>query len=108
MADSADVIAGEAGLLKVSGDLNFTSILSLRKKGEKLIAASPDEVEIDFSGVNASGSAAVSLMMCWLRTACRLDKAIHFSNVPDPLERVIAVSGLSGHISFERPHHCCE
>lgn len=105
---SAEITASEPGKLNVSGDLNFSTILRLRRTGEQLIAKGPDVIEVDFSGVHASGSAAVSLMMCWLRAACRSDKSIHFSGVPDLLERIIAVSGLSGHLSFERPHHCCE
>ena len=105
---SAEITVLESGKLKVSGDLNFSTILPLRRKGEQLITQGPGVVEVDFSGVHASGSAAVSLMMCWLRAACRSDKAIHFSNVPDLLERIIAVSGLAGHLSFERPLHCCE
>lgn len=105
---SADITASEPGRLQVRGDLNFSTILPLRRKGKQLIVQGPDVIEVDFSGVHASGSAAVSLMMCWLREACRSDKSIHFSGVPDLLERIIAVSGLSGHLSFERPHHCCE
>lgn len=100
---SAEISASEPGKLQVSGELNFTTLLSLRRKGEQLIAKGPDVIEVDFSGVHASGSGAVSLMMCWLRAACRSGKTLHFSGVPDLLERIIAVSGLSGHLSLESP-----
>ncbi|OOV86492.1 STAS domain-containing protein [Oceanospirillum linum] len=104
----ATIVTSPSGVLQVSGVLDFSTILPLRKQGELLIVEGPESIEVDFSGVHASGSAAVSLMMCWLRAACRADKAIHFTGVPDLLERIIAVSGLSGHLSFERPHRCCE
>lgn len=102
---AAEIVAETPGYLRVSGELNFDTVLGLRHKGEALIAAAPDTVEVDFSGVYASGSAAVSLMMCWLRAACNADKTIRFSGVPVLLERIIRVSGLSGHLFLDSSPH---
>lgn len=102
----ADVIVQSDGVLRVQGDLNFTTVLGVRRTGEKLIANATGSIEVDFSGVHDSGSAAVSLIMCWLRAACRADKSICFTGLPDLLKRIIAVSGLSEHLVFDQPHHC--
>lgn len=106
MSQQAQVDAVAPGQLKVQGELDFSTVLKVRRAGEQLIAVGPETIEVDFSGVHASGSAAVSLMMCWLRAACRDSKAIHFTGLPEPLQRVIAVSGLSEHLSFDHPCHC--
>ena len=98
MSSSAEIRSVGPDDIRVSGDLNFTSVLGLRYQGELLIAEAPGSLSVDFSGVNSSGSAAVSLMMCWLRTARAQGKTVRFTGVPELLQRIIAVSGLAEHL----------
>lgn len=100
MAGSAEISEAGNGRLHVSGTLNFATVLPLRRKGEQMIARSAQQVEIDFSAVEASGSAAVSLMMCWLRSAARDGRQLHFCGLPPLLKQIISVSGLAGHPAF--------
>lgn len=90
------------GQLKVSGPLDFGTVVPVRKQGENLILSGPDEIEVDFSGVTRSGSPAVSLMLCWLRTANQSGKTICYTGVPDILQNIIEVSGLQALLALDQ------
>ncbi|MBB1485712.1 STAS domain-containing protein [Oceanospirillum sediminis] len=87
--------------LQVSGVLDFNTVAEVRRQGEILIQSGPEAIEIDFSGVSRSGSPAVSVMMCWLRTARASDKQIRYTGVPDILQNIIDVSGLRELLSLD-------
>lgn len=99
---SAQIDTDSRGVLCVTGELNYTSVLAVRARGEQLIAGASEAVQVDFSGVRASGSVAVSLMMCWLRAAAKAGNEIEFIGVPELLSRIIAVSGLEGHLPVQQ------
>lgn len=99
---STRITAQQSSHLLVSGVLDFSGVLLVREAGEGLIRQAPEQVVIDFSGVERAGSAAVSLMMCWLRTACRERKSIRFIQVPELLQKIIAVSGLTENLFIDQ------
>ncbi|OPX54936.1 phospholipid transport system transporter-binding protein [Oceanospirillum multiglobuliferum] len=96
------IIALQPNHLLVSGDLDFSGVLLVRSSGEALIRQAPEEVVIDFSGVERAGSAAVSLMMCWLRTACQEKRQIRFTQLPELLKKIITVSGLTENLFIDQ------
>lgn len=80
--------------LQVSGGLGFDNALALKTQGESLINSAAEAVEIDFSGVTRSGSAALTLLCSWMRHAEQLEKSIIFTHLPADLMGVARVSGV--------------
>ncbi len=53
-------------------------------------------LEIDVSGIEASNSIVLSLMLAWLRQARHLEKDLKFKNIGAPLSELIRFTGLDG------------
>lgn len=92
---SARVQQGEQDVLEVYGVVDFDSVLTLRQAGEGFISTSEGHPKFDLSGLDGSGSVAVSLLLSWLRYATKLDKTIRLAALPEKLKKIIAVSGLN-------------
>ncbi len=61
---------GEAGVLMLSGVLDYRTGPALRKEGQALIkSVSAAEVVIDCSAVQKSSSVGLSLLLCFMRDA---------------------------------------
>jgi phospholipid transport system transporter-binding protein len=69
--------------LHVSGRLTMDTVAALYGTG--LQPDGDGALEIDFAKVEAVDSAAVSLMLCWLRRAQEKHVSLRFSNLPDNL-----------------------
>lgn len=80
--------------LQVVGELDFDNALTLKKLGESLINRAGETLEIDFSQVTRSGSAALTLLCNWMRHAEELEKSIAFTHLPADLMGVAQVSGV--------------
>lgn len=80
--------------LQVVGELSFDNALTLKKLGESLINRAAETIEIDFSQVTRSGSAALTLLCSWMRHAEELGKNIIFTHLPTDLTGVAQVSGI--------------
>lgn len=57
------------------------------------------EVAVDFGGVTEVDSAAVSLMLNWLREGSKRGRQFHFTNLPESLKSLAAVYGVLDLIS---------
>lgn len=82
------------GHLRVSGELNFDSVVMLREKGAALLKEADSKCEIDLSGVTRAGSAGVSLLLSWLRCAAAREIELVYSHLPADLLGVARVSGI--------------
>ena len=80
--------------LQVSGCIGFDNALDLKQQGERLISKAADHCQIDFSEVSRAGSAALTLLFCWVRHAANLRKTVEFTNLPEDLLGVAKVSGV--------------
>lgn len=81
----------------VSGDVTMDNVNTLL--GEGVRAIRDGSVELDFAQVEKMDSAAVSLMLVWLREAQRSKASLRFINVPDnmlSLARMYGVAGMLG------------
>lgn len=81
-------------ILKISGDINFVSVIGWKTEGEKSIAAS-SAVVFDFAQVTRTNSAGLTLMLTWLRYAMQLNKKIDFVNLPSSLRTIAKVCDLT-------------
>lgn len=88
------VVQGQA--LTASGEADFDVAANLAAAGREWLGAqaSGSVVRFDLSGVNRASSAAISVMLEWLRCAreCRLEvEAVRLS---EPLARVTSLAGI--------------
>ncbi|MCF7980708.1 MAG: STAS domain-containing protein [Pseudomonadales bacterium] len=79
---------------KVSGELAFANVVAIRDQGIVLLDKADSDVEISLAGVTRAGSAAVSLLLSWLRFAAEKEINLVFSHLPADLDGVARVSGI--------------
>lgn len=77
------MIEREGDQVRVSGRLTMETVAVLY--GTDLHPDGDGALEVDFTQVEAVDSAAVSLMLCWLRRAHEQRVELRFSNLPDNL-----------------------
>lgn len=94
--NSAATITLENDRLLVTGDLDFTSVVSLWNTSLSLLQNCKD-LNFDFSRVTSSNSAGLALLVEWVKLANKQHKKIHFHNIPPQLISIAAVGGV-GHI----------
>jgi phospholipid transport system transporter-binding protein len=80
--------------IAITGDLIFSTIVSLRKDVESAIKNSGSECVLDFSQVKRVDSSSVSLCLCCLRLAKQLKKTVHFTHLPADINAIAHLVGL--------------
>ncbi len=92
--ERANVVLKPDGAIAVSGEVSFNNVVFLKNAGEPLIDGIKGEVVVDMSAVDRAGSAAISLLLSWLRYCQFTSKEIIFRNLPDDLMGLAMVSGV--------------
>lgn len=82
------------GQLSLSGRLTSETVPALEPQGHELITAQHDYYEIDLAEVTFGSSAAVALMLSWLRLAHAAQVEIVFKNLPQGMRGLVRVSKL--------------
>ncbi len=82
--------AGEDRYL-VSGSLLFQTVAEARMLGMRLLSER-ERLVLDLSGVVQSDSAALALLIEWMREARRRGTGVHFENVPSQLQAIARAS----------------
>lgn len=80
-----------AGCFRVEGALTFDTVTDAAVTSQKLFA-DYQAIELDLSGVTASDSAGLALLIEWISRAQRRDCRLSYSHVP---EQVMAVARIS-------------
>ncbi len=86
--------------IAISGNMVFETAIVLRREGEGLLPSMGENITVDLSQVGRVGSVGISVLMCWMRMAQVLGKAIKFVNAPDDMLDVSRVSSVDGVIPF--------
>jgi phospholipid transport system transporter-binding protein len=94
------MIQREDGRLRVSGRLTMETAAALFKDG--LRPNGQTALVVDMAGVEAVDSAAVSLMLSWLREAGRSGVSLSFCNVPDNLLSLAHLYGVAESLPVRR------
>ena len=97
----AAIRRGADDRLVVEGELDFTTVVALLGDAQPLLEAGTD-VRIDLQGITRSDSAGLALLIEWMRTAQRLDKAIQFLNIPPQMLDIARVSSLDQVLPLSR------
>jgi len=84
-----------SGQYRLTGDLDFTSVVPLVLEGERVFAASP-RVRIDLQGVGQANSAGLALLLEWVQQAKRRDQHLELVNLPESLARIARITNLAG------------
>lgn len=87
------MISREGDRLQVSGRLTMETVTALYDAG--LQPNGGGVLEIDLGKVEAVDSAAVSLLLSWLRRAQRNNVTLSFANVPDNLLSLANLYGVA-------------
>ena len=87
------MITRDGDRLQVSGSLTMETVASLFNAG--LHPDGDGALVVDLAQVEAVDSAAVSLLLSWLRRAQRDRLALSFANVPDNLLSLARLYGVS-------------
>ncbi len=82
------------GHLSLSGRLTSDTVPALEPQGSELITTQHDCYEIDLAEVTFGSSAAVALMLAWLRSARAAQVKITFKNLPQGMRGLVRVSKL--------------
>lgn len=96
---TADVIRREGGELSVEGSITIDNVVSVVASGVALFDR--EDVTIDLGRVTEADSAAVSLLLEWRREAARRRLQIRFLNMPQNLQSLMQLYGVSELMSGE-------
>jgi phospholipid transport system transporter-binding protein len=81
----------------VSGALTFATARSALARGiESFTSSSPGPLEVDFSGVGASDSAGLAVLIEWLAWARRSGRELRYSRVPEAIWAIARISEVDG------------
>lgn len=84
------------GGLQVSGDVDFDVAAPLAAAGAKWLAQQPaaTELHLDLRGIDQVSSAALSVMLEWLRSAGKAGLEVKQVQLSPALARLTALAGL--------------
>ncbi len=91
----------ESGCLKVSGILNFVTIIKLWEESLSFFTKQKS-LSINLAHVTHANSGGLALMIEWVNYAKDLKKAILFEDVPLHLQSIIDIAGIN-HL-FKKNH----
>lgn len=80
---------------RVAGAVTFDNLMALRHAGEAVIDAADGPVEMQLGELDGGSSAAVALLMAWLRAAARRQIDLSFVDVPPKVRKIVELSGMT-------------
>jgi len=92
-AGAFQLTAGADGHLAAQGPLTFATARRARELGRPLIAgSSAAALEVDLSGVSASDSAGLAVLIDWLAQARHAQRTLRYRGVPAGLSALARIS----------------
>nr|VFK13789.1 MAG: anti-sigma-factor antagonist [Candidatus Kentron sp. LFY] len=101
-ASMAELQAMGKGKFSLSGELTFTSVASLWRKGEYPFP-NTNRVALDLSEVIHSDSAGLALMVEWLRQSKTRDAIIEIHNIPKQMLSLARTAGIDFLLEMPEP-----
>lgn len=87
------MITREDGRLVISGRLTIATVPELFEAGLQHLTS--EDLLVDLSQVEAVDSAAISMLLGWLRAAQRSQHALHITGLPEDLLSLAHLYGVS-------------
>jgi phospholipid transport system transporter-binding protein len=92
-SQSFEIHEAAPGRFEVHGALTFTTARRAREQGLQALRASrARDIEVDCSGVVASDSAGLTVLLDWLAHAKREGRSLRFTNLPAELLAIARIS----------------
>jgi len=82
------------GLFRLDGDLTFATVTSVWRRSRRQLAGLSGRVVIDLEGVGQADSAALALLVEWLRLSRQRDLQLTFTHLPEPLRPMVRAYDL--------------
>jgi phospholipid transport system transporter-binding protein len=95
----AEVILREDRKLSVEGSITIDNVVSVAARGAALLDR--DSLVIDLTRVTEVDSSAVSLLLEWRRAAARYNRQLRFANLPQNLQSLVRLYGVSELMNLE-------
>jgi phospholipid transport system transporter-binding protein len=90
-----EIVAGADGRSYVRGSLTFATARRAREEGaEKFRGCAARACEVDCSGINASDSAGLTVLLDWIALAKRDGRSLKYVNLPEGLLAIARISDL--------------
>ena len=95
-ATGFSLTAGTDGRVLAAGPLTFATARAARSAGLALLGGPGGSapLEIDCSGLGASDSAGLAVMLDWLAIAKHAGRALRFAQLPPPLAALARISDV--------------
>lgn len=94
---SFEISAGADGRSEVRGSLTFATARRAREEGlGKLRGCGARACEVDCSGISASDSAGLTVLLDWLAWAKRDGRSLRYVNLPEGLLAIARISEVDG------------
>ena len=90
---SGDIILHEGEQLRVEGSITIDNVVSVIARGMGLLDRG--DVTIDLAGLTEADSSVVSLLLEWRREAARRNRQVHIANMPENLQSLVRLYGVS-------------
>lgn len=88
------MIAREGDRLVLSGRLTMSTVPAVHAQGMKYLAS--DDLMVDFSGVEAVDSAAISMLLCWIRAAQERNCSLRVTGLSADFLSLANLYGVAG------------
>ena len=95
MSPSAPRVELRDSEMIVTGEVNASSVIALRRQGEQLISGIRDDLVVDVSGLETAHSVVLSMMLCWERLARKQGMGLSFRGINGRLASLASLSNLS-------------
>lgn len=93
-------LEANGNLLAVTGGVDFDGAAELASAGCQWLAQQPanSQVILDLGGVDRVSSAAISVMLEWLRAASQQRLTVQAVELSEPLRRLAEIAGLDSQL----------
>jgi len=91
-----EVLERSGGRLEIKGALTFATARKARQQGLHLLSVSSVRaLEVDCSGITASDSAGLTVLLDWLAAAKRANRSLQLRNLPESIRAVAQISDVT-------------
>ncbi|TDC66829.1 anti-sigma factor antagonist [Micromonospora sp. KC207] len=100
---SVDLSDPDAPLIRVGGDLAFTTAAPLRREVDRQLAGRPSVLVLDFAGLRFIDSTGLSVIVHAWREGQQCDTAIRLRSTPRFLDTILDMTGVTGLLARSLP-----
>lgn len=99
---NAAITSDSAGLLHLTGVLDYSTGPLLREQGQALIAkSSAQKLQISCAGVEKSSSVGLALLLAYMRDGHQAGKTVELLQLPEDMRKIAKVCGLTEMLGIE-------